>query len=307
MTLQSVLLGAMIILGPILSMTSSNWIIIWIGLEISLLGFVSYYMLMKKIMSGEGIMMYFLIQSVSSTVMLLNGLYIFVNHASSYIYLFIFITMLMLKIGMFPLHFWIIPVYSKLSYLNIGIVGLLLKIVPMWILMHMGCITSEMLNLITMLSVTSMLFGALIGMNLSKMRMVLGASTITHNGWLGMSCISGSLFKYFITYGFSLVILLVFLYLGDKMSISLSLLSLSGLPPFMLFIGKINVLLMMMETNLWFIVLVFAILSAVISLVYYLKFSVMFFMNMKNNYLKHYKMAMFLLVNVTFGMLLFLT
>jgi len=80
--------------------------------------------------------------------------------------------------------------------------------------------------------------GALIGLNQTKLAPMLGASSITHRGWVSIGAVCGGFWIYFLIYIGSLLLLIVALRRQRVFIAGLLTLALRGLPPFVIFIGK---------------------------------------------------------------------
>nr|YP_010143389.1 NADH dehydrogenase subunit 2 [Euphaedusa planostriata]QQL04596.1 NADH dehydrogenase subunit 2 [Euphaedusa planostriata] len=275
MSLQHLLFILVVFLGPFVSLSSSHWFIIWSGMELSLVGFFPLLYMSYLSTSMESALKYFLIQGMASTMMLVSGIWLFVLEYSipfAGVFMFIFLS---LKMGLFPLHFWVIPVFSKLSYSGIFMISGPLKVVPLMILFQLDYIKALGL-LILSVSLASMMVGSLAALNLTNFRALLGASTISHSGWMAFSTLEGGTVLYFILYLGQMSGLFISLYNHFYSSIAACLLSLSGLPPFALFVGKVLVLYYFFLGTGSFLPLMFSVLSASISLFIYLKFGMYF-------------------------------
>lgn len=100
-----IVIGFLIFLGSLLSISSSSWFGIWGGFELNLLSFLPVVIHFSSFLRVESIVKYFLIQSFGSVGLLLGGLFedslfFTVVRAISLLILF----SLFLKIGVFPFH-----------------------------------------------------------------------------------------------------------------------------------------------------------------------------------------------------------
>lgn len=101
----------MLVTGRLMSISSSNWLYVWIGLEINLLSFIPLVIHGTEDLEVESMIKYFLVQSLGSCIILF--IYLSIN-----IYLIddlFFINIIMvfrfiIKMGIFPFHFWLVHV-----------------------------------------------------------------------------------------------------------------------------------------------------------------------------------------------------
>nr|YP_010273976.1 NADH dehydrogenase subunit 2 [Bulinus globosus]QYJ56679.1 NADH dehydrogenase subunit 2 [Bulinus globosus] len=268
MNSSSILFLLLIVLSPIISLSSSDWLIAWAGMEIGMIG-VFPLLLNNTSSSKEATMKYFMIQSLASSIILIGGMLFF----SFLLYksLFVFCLGLSLKIGFFPGQFWIPSLMNSLTWKSNFLVLGPLKIAPLGLL-SLTMVNSNMVNLILFLGVMSAVMGSIMGLNQTKVRGMLGSSSIAHTGWAMVSMVYGFLWGYFLSYMVILLFTLYSLYNLDSFVSSMNLLSMSGLPPFLMFVAKFKVVYFLILSSKFFL-LFFLILSSVISLTFYLKFS----------------------------------
>ena len=100
------LYGAIIFFSFRLVLSSNNWFIMWIGLELSMFGFIP--LLSSNSLSSEGIFKYFFIQAGASRMFLISFLLDF-----SFKHFIIFFSMI-IKLGLFPFYQWLPFVISSL-------------------------------------------------------------------------------------------------------------------------------------------------------------------------------------------------
>nr|YP_009628538.1 NADH dehydrogenase subunit 2 [Bullacta caurina]QBX88152.1 NADH dehydrogenase subunit 2 [Bullacta caurina] len=278
MSSANVLFMFVLILGPLVAVSSSNWIVVWVGVELSFLGLIPLLFLGNKYMSltEEATLKYFCIQALSSAIMFCCGMAYFMS--LYYHYEFWFVLSLCLKLGIFPGHFWVPSVVSSLEFLPTVLLLSWQKVPPLALLMNViGSNDYNTNKCILMLGGLSALVGGLIGNNVTNVRAMIGASSISHTGWAVIGATTGSLWIYFGPYCLVLALGMWFLWENDILS-SISILSLSGLPPFILFVGKWKVISSaLVEGDFMFLIL--PIVGTILSLVFYLKFFYSFYLN----------------------------
>nr|AOQ30893.1 NADH dehydrogenase subunit 2 [Pleurobranchaea sp. TY-2016] len=273
------------LLGPFLAVSSSNWLICWVGVEISFLGLIPILLsdFSFSSLSKESSMKYFCIQAMGSGLLLCGGVLIFMFPFNFNFFLeIIFFVSLMIKLGVFPAHFWVPSVVSGLGWLPMFILLTWQKVPPFFFLVNFMKESFWLSEILLILGGISAVVGAFIGLNQSKISPMLGASSITHTGWVVLGAVYGSLWIYFILYCITFGFMLYFFSMEDMMFSGLGVLSLSGLPPFAMFLGKWMILksALLSSFSYWFLLL--PLFGSVISLFFYLKFFYSFFLEEEN-------------------------
>lgn len=191
---------------------------------------------------------------------------------------------LFLKIGAAPFHIWFPSVMEGLSWLNCFILITWQKLAPFVILSYLSYYQPIMIFVI----LSSILIGSIGGLNQTSLRKIITYSSINHIGWILLGLIiSENLWQfYFIIYIIlSITILLIFFNLSSQHSnqiplrwnsstikffISVNLMSLGGLPPFLGFLPKWIIIQNSCYNNIEFLVLII-ILFTLLTLFYYLR------------------------------------
>nr|AWK49519.1 NADH dehydrogenase subunit 2 [Biomphalaria glabrata] len=268
-------------ISPVISLSSSDWIISWIGMEIGMIGLFPLLMMNYFSSSKESMMKYFLIQSLASMMMFVSGIIFFNNLEQMNMINYLFLMSLSLKLGIFPGHFWVPSLVNSLSWVsNMMLLGPL-KIAPMGFL-SMLILSNDMLYLIMLLGIFSAIIGSVLGNNQTSIRSMIGSSSISHSGWMCVGVCFGYIWGYMLGYLIILMFMFLSLFMVDYLSFSMMLLSLSGLPPFIMFLMKMKILLYSLF-SLEYIIFFTLILSSVISLNFYLKFFYSYFLTNKWN------------------------
>nr|YP_010835885.1 NADH dehydrogenase subunit 2 [Carinata dushanensis]WGC89404.1 NADH dehydrogenase subunit 2 [Carinata dushanensis] len=279
MNSSSILFFMSMILGIMVSLCSNNLISIWIGLEISLLCFIPI-MAGGGLLSSESSIKYFIIQSLSSLLLML-GLMIMVMEFGN-LGTLIICTSLLIKLGIAPFHLWVLSVVEGLTNFCLFIMLFLMKLSPLFII--------SMMNYEFMfISFITMMVGSISGLIQNSIRKLLAFSSIYNLGMV-IACISNnSLWLiYFLIYGFILFCLIIMVnslssnYVNQvimmefnsskKLIFWLSMLSMGGLPPFLGFINKLMIIeFFMINENL--ILMVTLIFTALLVIFYYMRLS----------------------------------
>nr|YP_009742324.1 NADH dehydrogenase subunit 2 [Cryptonatica andoi]QID90419.1 NADH dehydrogenase subunit 2 [Cryptonatica andoi] len=287
------------IFGTLFSISSSHWLGIWAGLEINLIGFLPILVYQKSMSESESAVKYFIIQALGSSLLLFGSLSSFsllfswenVSETEfSLASLLIISSGLIMKMGMFPFHYWLPSVMAGLPWISCMLLATWQKVAPILLinsLFELNLMYYFMFTICVFASGSSIV-GGVGGMNQTQVRAILAYSSIGHLGWMMFAlCQSVWAMKmYFMVY--ILVSLCIFMNLWymnlsimknlnmlTKFSISMSsslmimLLSLGGLPPLLGFISKWIVIVSSMNNIFWSF-LILLILGSVMSLFYYL-------------------------------------
>nr|QHN56404.1 NADH dehydrogenase subunit 2 [Megaselia spiracularis] len=279
-----------LILGTLITISSNTWFSAWMGLEINLLSFIPLMNDTKNLMSSESSLKYFLIQVLASSILLFMVIIYMFNYNINFdmINLNNFINLgmissLMLKSGMAPFHFWFPNVIEGLNWMNSFIILTWQKIAP---LMLMSLL---MVNYLFIPIILSMIVGSIGGLNQTSLRKIMAYSSINHLGWMGAAMISSDILwlNYFLFYMFLSTTLIYFFNINKlffmnqmysmfnhsnelKLILFLNFLSLGGLPPFLGFFPKWNVIQMLVNNNQLFLMTTMVVLT-LITLYYYMR------------------------------------
>nr|YP_010561866.1 NADH dehydrogenase subunit 2 [Chionoecetes bairdi]UYX57827.1 NADH dehydrogenase subunit 2 [Chionoecetes bairdi] len=282
----------LLILSLILSISSSSWFGAWIGLELNLLSFIPLIATKMNSYSSEAALKYFLVQALASSLIIMST-----SLALTYPYIssFIILMALLLKMGAAPFHFWFPQVMMGLMWTQIIILMIIQKIAPMLLISYL-METNLILKTLILSAIFSAVVGALGGLNNMGLRKIMAFSSINHMSWMLMALtISETMWlMYFIFYSvISISVILLFNYLQiynissmltlspltsiTPLAIPMALLSMGGLPPFTGFIPKWILIQIMVDSNMM-ISLVFLLSSALITLFFYLRIIIPFFL-----------------------------
>nr|AJJ48440.1 NADH dehydrogenase subunit 2 [Ampullaceana balthica] len=270
-----------LIFGPILSVSSSNWVLCWSGKELGFFSLMPLLLMNNISTSKEVVLKYFSIQAFSSVLLFFSGMMIFGFLFKDVISILLFMLSMSLKLGFFPGHFWVPSVVSGLDWFSCCLILGPLKVAPFALLVVFLLVFPDLQLSVMFLGVLSAFYGSILGNNQTSVRGMIGSSSISHTGWMINALIFGYIWAYFLVYMLTLFMFLLMMMKMDYFSASMNLLSMSGLPPFLVFIMKINILFSMINMNVWVPVLIL-IIGSFISLIFYLKFSYSLILNMKN-------------------------
>nr|AFN41424.1 NADH dehydrogenase subunit 2 [Hipposideros ater] len=178
-----------IILGTLIVMMSSHWLLIWIGFEMNMLAVIP--MLLKRFnpRAMEASTKYFLTQATASMLLMLaiiinllhSGQWTITNMLNP-IASTIMTLALAMKLGLSPFHFWV-PEVTQGIPLSSGLILLTWqKLAPLSVLYQIA--HSINLNLLLTMSMLSIIIGGWGGLNQTQLRKILAYSSIAHMGWM---------------------------------------------------------------------------------------------------------------------------
>nr|YP_010024735.1 NADH dehydrogenase subunit 2 [Pseudothemis zonata]QOQ35025.1 NADH dehydrogenase subunit 2 [Pseudothemis zonata] len=283
-----------LISGTIISISSSSWLGMWIGIEMNLLSFIPLMNKNKTPYETESSMKYFLVQAMASIIFLMGILTSEMNNFSMSIQpSYLISTALLMKMGAAPFHFWFPGVMEGIDWVNCFILMTWQKLAPFILISY-----KLMNNMIISTIFLSTFIGSIGGLNQNSLRKIMAYSSISHLGWmLSAMLISNNMWlMYFLIY-MLLNLAMIFLfhsqdtfYLSQsffikykplmKFSMMISMMSLAGLPPFLGFLPKWIVIQNLM-LNEMYIMTLFMVMTTLLTLYFYMRvmFSSFMFMN----------------------------
>nr|YP_010160593.1 NADH dehydrogenase subunit 2 [Lissocarcinus arkati]QRH17771.1 NADH dehydrogenase subunit 2 [Lissocarcinus arkati] len=283
--MTSLLFFITLLLGTILSISSSSWFGAWIGLELNLMSFIPLISIKMNPYLSEASLKYFLVQALSSTLIIMSSCLYLSFPMFAYPLL---LMALLLKLGAAPFHFWFPQVMEGLSWLQTIILMTIQKLAPMFLISYL-MVSPILIQTLILSAILSAMVGALGGLNIMKLRKIMAFSSINHMSWMliAISINDVMWLTYFIFYAFISSSIVIFFFSIQSFTISdllesnhnnsfftltipLSLLSLGGLPPFTGFLPKWLMVQTMMSNGM-IIPLFFLLSSALITLYFYLR------------------------------------
>nr|YP_009685934.1 NADH dehydrogenase subunit 2 [Scriptaphyosemion cauveti]QDW10567.1 NADH dehydrogenase subunit 2 [Scriptaphyosemion cauveti] len=282
-------------LGTMVTFSSSNWLLAWMGLEINTLAIIPLMAQHHHPRAVEATTKYFLIQAAAAATLLFAGM---INawttgqwDISSMMHPIpstIMIMALTLKLGLAPAHAWLPDILQGLD-LNIGLIlATWQKLAPFSILLQMQHSSSLLLILLGLLST---FVGGWGGLNQTQLRKILAYSSIAHLGWMLLVLqFSPNLTLFTLMLYFIMTFSIFSMFsLNNSMNINslttswtkapifsalapMILLSLGGLPPLSGFLPKWMIIQELSHQGMALIATIAA-LSALLSLYFYLRLS----------------------------------
>nr|NP_007070.1 NADH dehydrogenase subunit 2 [Halichoerus grypus]P38599.1 RecName: Full=NADH-ubiquinone oxidoreductase chain 2; AltName: Full=NADH dehydrogenase subunit 2 [Halichoerus grypus]ACZ29009.1 NADH dehydrogenase subunit 2 [Halichoerus grypus]QLM01047.1 NADH dehydrogenase subunit 2 [Halichoerus grypus]CAA50878.1 NADH-ubiquinone oxidoreductase subunit 2 [Halichoerus grypus] len=177
--------------GTMIVLTSSHWLLIWIGFEMNMLAIIPILMKNHTPRATEASTKYFLTQATAS-MLLMMGIIINLMFSGEWsiskipnpIASGLVTIALTMKLGMAPFHFWVPEVTQGISLSSGMILLTWQKIAPLSILYQISPSINPKL-LITM-AIASVLIGGWGGLNQTQLRKILAYSSIAHMGWMAV-------------------------------------------------------------------------------------------------------------------------
>nr|YP_009163097.1 NADH dehydrogenase subunit 2 [Nemipterus virgatus]AKT94780.1 NADH dehydrogenase subunit 2 [Nemipterus virgatus]AOV85516.1 NADH dehydrogenase subunit 2 [Nemipterus virgatus] len=292
-------------LGTTITLTSSHWLIAWMGLEINTLAIIPIMAQHYHPRAVEAATKYFLTQATAAAMILfasttnawITGQWD-IYQMSHPLAITLITLALALKIGLAPLHSWLPEVLQGLDLTTGLIMSTWQKLAPFALLLQLQPANPTMMII---LGLSSTLIGGWGGLNQTQLRKILAYSSIAHLGWMILV----------LQYAPSLTLLTLIMYLVMTISAFLTfkannvtninalalswtktpvltaltpliLLSLGGLPPLTGFMPKWLILQELTKQDLE-PTATFAALTALLSLYFYLRLSYAMTMTMAPN------------------------
>nr|ASY97536.1 NAHD dehydrogenase subunit 2 [Scolopendra dehaani] len=289
-------------LGTLMAMSSSSWLLIWMGLEINLMSMIT--LLTKSKLKSESPMKYFMTQTLASSTLMLGFILLLSNHQWLLFYMShtIILLSLAMKMASAPLHFWLPSTMDSTSWYNCLILVTWQKIAPLIIMMNF------ISNMIMILIISSAIIGPMGGYNQLSTKKIMAYSSIGHLAWMmsAMMLNNSTMINYLIIYMTTSSTFILFLLINNinhtssLMNINkpnmmntlvfLNLLSMGGMPPLLGFMPKWYVIKLLMSKMMMPLSLML-ILSSLFTLFYYMRMSYFSFM-MSSNTQQNIKMKM---------------
>nr|YP_009911488.1 NADH dehydrogenase subunit 2 [Simosciurus stramineus]QLD21970.1 NADH dehydrogenase subunit 2 [Simosciurus stramineus] len=175
--------------GTMITLFSSHWLLIWIGLEMSLLAIIPILVNKPNPRSIEAASKYFLIQATASMIFMMATIINFYNtgewsisNSMNYLSSLMLTMALSMKMGLAPFHLWVPEVTQGIPLMS----GLILltwqKIAPISIMFQIAPSINS--TLIMTMALMSILLGGWGGLNQTQLRKILAYSSIAHMGWM---------------------------------------------------------------------------------------------------------------------------
>nr|YP_010406843.1 NADH dehydrogenase subunit 2 [Parupeneus pleurostigma]URF19475.1 NADH dehydrogenase subunit 2 [Parupeneus pleurostigma]WNH17617.1 NADH dehydrogenase subunit 2 [Parupeneus pleurostigma] len=292
-------------LGTTVTLSSSHWLVAWMGLEINTLAILPLMARRHHPRAVEAATKYFLIQVTGAALLLFaacsnawfTGEWEIKQTGHPYATTMAMMA-LALKLGLAPMHGWLPEVLQGLD-LSIGLLlSTWQKLAPLALLMQ---ITPPDSKLLIVLGITSTLLAGWAGLNQTQVRKILAYSSIAHLGWMVLVIQFSPTLALLALLIYTLMTCSAFLIFNMSKSTTINalgiswtkspaiaalaplmLLSLGGLPPLTGFMSKWLILQELTKQGLTSLATLAA-LSALLSLFFYLRLSYAMALTMSPN------------------------
>nr|AMP84257.1 NADH dehydrogenase subunit 2 [Omobranchus elegans] len=280
-------------LGTFLAITSSHWLLAWMGLELNTIAILPLMAYRHFPRAVEACTKYFLIQASASALFLFASVTNAwssgewdIQQMTDPLSTTIITIALASKIGLAPLHAWLPEVIQGINLTTGLILSTWQKIAPLTLLLQ---IKMPFPTLFILLGIASVLIGGWAGLNQTQLRKMLAYSSIAHTGWMVLVMQFAptlALFNFLMYTIMTSAAFLAFTILSSTSLSSLSaswskapmlaalalltFLSLAGLPPLMGFTPKLLILQELVKNQLYLVSSI-AVMSVLLSLFFYVR------------------------------------
>nr|QUI77232.1 NADH dehydrogenase subunit 2 [Empoascanara wengangensis] len=266
------------IVGVMICLCSNNWLFIWAGLELSLITLLPI-MQTKLMITSESMMKYFLVQSISSGLLIIGLMIILTNTMSNY---FIMTVAILMKMAVAPFHSWLISAIEPLQPLATMLMLTVSKISPLMILSF----TQISISVIIFITLTT---GSIMGLNQSAVKKLIAYSSIFNMGLIIMAIKNNFIWSFYLLVYSMLIFMLIWILnkmnsiytnqmiLNEELTVNkytlwINLLSLGGMPPLIGFSIKLVIIEFSISKMMIMNLLVMILMSTVV-MFFYLRMS----------------------------------
>nr|ABL11165.1 NADH dehydrogenase subunit 2 [Gonyosoma prasinum] len=183
------IISSSIILSTTMITSTTHWLMTWVCLEINTLSMIPLISKPNHPRATEAATKYYLTQTLASTTMLfaattnaLNTSNWETNFTTEPMTTTIITTALMMKMAAAPFHFWLPDVSQGTTTLTTLTILTWQKIAPLTILLTMHNETN--MTLLLMSAMLSVMVGGLGSLNQTQLRKLMAFSSIAHTGWI---------------------------------------------------------------------------------------------------------------------------
>nr|AKQ78452.1 NADH dehydrogenase subunit 2 [Nodularia douglasiae] len=256
---------------------TTNSMFAWMMMELNMLAFTPLICQKKSTTEADTSLKYLIPQSFASSLFMVSIIMTTLNPYSN----ILSSAALLMKAGSVPLHTWFPCVMRSINMMAGITLMTWQKIIPLFLL---SIPQLSFKPLVLTLAAMSALWGSIAGLNQTNIISLLTFSSIAHSSWLISASLLSvkTLFMYLTSYTLTLIpIFMIINYSSMKthktimcmgmqkyqqITLTLSLLSLAGLPPLAMFSNKIPVIILMTKAMT---TLAFMLIGAAISLCFY--------------------------------------
>nr|YP_009938250.1 NADH dehydrogenase subunit 2 [Hyalopterus pruni]QNU07669.1 NADH dehydrogenase subunit 2 [Hyalopterus pruni] len=317
LNLTKIMFLIMLIFSTLLSISASNWLSMWMGLELNLFSIIPILNFKSSIYSIEATMKYFLIQAFASILLLIfliNKNFLFFNNNNT-----LMILPLLMKLSLMPFHLWLPSMLEGLNWFSCLLMMTWQKISPFIMISYLN-MNKNLIFLIALI-----LMNSIFGMNQNSMRKILAMSSINNSTWMLFAILMNNnlWINYFLIYSILNFLIIKILnnyninYINQmkffnlnfflKLNLLMLIFSIMGLPPMIGFLMKWMLIKNLMYNNMYMIMIMLIMLT-ILNLYFYIKMTyfMLFNFNLLNKwYMQSKKNNLNLLMFINFFSLFF--
>nr|AKM70221.1 NADH dehydrogenase subunit 2 [Ceratovacuna lanigera] len=301
----------MLMFSTMITISSSNWLSMWMGLELNLFSFIPILNFKMSIYSIESSMKYFLIQTFASILLLMflinKSMFFMINNN------FLLILPLLMKLSLMPFHLWLPSMIEGLNWFSCFIMMTWQKISPLIMISYLN----ENKNLIFL--IIMIFINSIFGINQNSIRKILAISSINNSTWMLFAILMNETLwlNYFLIYSILNFFMINIFYKYKinyinqlkffninflfKLNLLMLILSNMGLPPMLGFLMK-WMLIKNLLFNKMYLIMLMLIISTIINLLMYIKimYFLLFNFNIFNKWFlqkKKFNFNLFMMIN----------
>nr|YP_009726417.1 NADH dehydrogenase subunit 2 [Batracomorphus lateprocessus]QHW07508.1 NADH dehydrogenase subunit 2 [Batracomorphus lateprocessus] len=278
-----------------LAMSSNSMIMIWIMIEMSNMSFIPL-MMNKKMKNSESIMKFFIIQSLTSMILIFSMMMNLLETENNF--MLMMLLSLIMKMGGAPFQAWMISMIEGIKFETMFIMFTVMKLAPL------NLISIINLNM-NMIIIISLIIPTMMIINQTMTKKMLAYSSIINLSMMLILTSNIKMWIYFMINYFLIMYLIVTELKNNKvkfinqmmfnsktklskMNMAISMFSLGGMPPLLGFFNKILVMKIIIENKEMLLMFLFMI-SSTFMMFMYMKFMtsyLMFYLSMNKTGLK---------------------
>nr|QEV85445.1 NADH dehydrogenase subunit 2 [Aphis gossypii]QJW34502.1 NADH dehydrogenase subunit 2 [Aphis gossypii]UKG21277.1 NADH dehydrogenase subunit 2 [Aphis gossypii]WMZ98084.1 NADH dehydrogenase subunit 2 [Aphis gossypii] len=300
LNLTKIMFFIMLMFSTLMSISASNWLSMWMGLELNLFSIIPILNFKSSIYSIEATMKYFLIQAFASILLLIfliNKNFFFLNNSNIMI-----IMPLLMKLSLMPFHLWLPSMMEGLNWIACLLMMTWQKISPLIMISYLNT-NKNLIFLITLISMNS-----IFGLNQNSMRKILAMSSINNSTWMLFAILLNNKLwmNYFVIYSMLNFLMIKILnnyninYINQlkffnlnfffKLNMMMLIFSIMGLPPMIGFLMKWMLIKNLIYNNMYMIMMMLIMLT-ILNLFFYIKMSyfMLFNFNLFNKWYLQFK------------------
>nr|YP_009758639.1 NADH dehydrogenase subunit 2 [Eysarcoris guttigerus]QIN90457.1 NADH dehydrogenase subunit 2 [Eysarcoris guttigerus] len=288
------LFSLILITSVAITLSANNWISMWMGLELNMMAFIPIILNDNNKLSSEAAMIYFLVQSFSSLMLLLMLISYMCKYLIYGVFSYHILTIsILIKLGAAPFHSWFPKIASMMNWKKNFILMTWQKVMPLMMISNMSHNSNMIINMAIIMSI---IIGSIGGINQVSLRKLMSYSSINHVGWMLSINKSMNLWLIYLMIYSMMMFMMYYMFnnysiyflnqlnslnmnMSEKFNMIIMMMSMGGLPPFMGFMTKWITIQSLMNTG-DLIMIFIMIMFSLITLMYYMRIMInMFLMN----------------------------